>query len=648
MSLPIPKLDDKTFAELFQEARSLIPRHAPEWTDHNLSDPGITLIDLFAWLSEMQIYNLDRLTDENFLKFLKLLGTRPQPATAARAEVSFSFGENAPDFIFLPRGTQLAALDALAGRELIFETEEDLKLLHIELKQLLTRDASRWIDNTESNSLDNVFYFAFGETAEPGDQFYLGFDAFAALAGESIKVTINLYEVDLPQPAVPAEGESFTLTPPAELAWEYWNGSVWASLDVNDGASALAHNGRIEFSAPADLAKAGAAQPGAGLPTLVTEPLYWIRATLLKTGYEISPRIDTILFNTIAASHGVTFTDERHSGSGLPFQALELRHSPVLWNTLELEILEPDSQWRAWSEVADFDASGPEDRHYRLDLSAGVIRFGDGIHGRVPSGGEENIRVARYRAGGGEIGNIQANILNKFTDPLIAGVKATNRKPAAGGSEAETLEGAKQRARRDLKTRYRAVTSKDYETLTLSTPGVRIARAQALPLYHPQFPAIPFPGAVTVVVVPYILPDRPDQLPAPGEGLLKTVADYLDSRKLLTANLHVIGPEFVQVIVQAAVEIHPRMSLESVRLNVLDALKAFLDPLKGGPEKTGWPFGRPVFKSEIYQVIEGVEGVSCVSSVVLSSDSCIPGGENVKIPRVALVYSGAHSVTVKR
>jgi len=71
-NLPIPDLDDKTFEELVEEARTRIPLYAPGWTDHNLSDPGITLIDLFAWLAEMQIYSLNLLPDKNYLKFLKL------------------------------------------------------------------------------------------------------------------------------------------------------------------------------------------------------------------------------------------------------------------------------------------------------------------------------------------------------------------------------------------------------------------------------------------------------------------------------------------------------------------------------------------------------------------------------------------------
>ncbi len=74
MSLSKPILDNMVFEDLVKEAKSLIPVYAPEWTNHNPSDPGITLIELFAWLCEMIIYRIDQVPEENYLRFLNLLG----------------------------------------------------------------------------------------------------------------------------------------------------------------------------------------------------------------------------------------------------------------------------------------------------------------------------------------------------------------------------------------------------------------------------------------------------------------------------------------------------------------------------------------------------------------------------------------------
>ncbi|RPI77314.1 MAG: hypothetical protein EHM45_09590 [Desulfobacteraceae bacterium] len=77
MSLPIPDLDDKSFDDLLNEARMLIPVYNKEWTNHNPSDPGITLLELFAWLAEMTLFRLNRIPDEHYLQFLQLIGMEP-------------------------------------------------------------------------------------------------------------------------------------------------------------------------------------------------------------------------------------------------------------------------------------------------------------------------------------------------------------------------------------------------------------------------------------------------------------------------------------------------------------------------------------------------------------------------------------------
>jgi Baseplate J-like protein len=73
MPLPLPNLDDRTYTDLVEEARSLIPSERPQWTDHNPSDIGIILIELLAWLTEMALYRVNRVTDKNYETFLKLL-----------------------------------------------------------------------------------------------------------------------------------------------------------------------------------------------------------------------------------------------------------------------------------------------------------------------------------------------------------------------------------------------------------------------------------------------------------------------------------------------------------------------------------------------------------------------------------------------
>lgn len=73
MTITLPNLDDRDFDDLVAEVRSMIPQLAPSWTDHNPSDPGITLIELFAYISEMLMYRANCITDANKRVFLELL-----------------------------------------------------------------------------------------------------------------------------------------------------------------------------------------------------------------------------------------------------------------------------------------------------------------------------------------------------------------------------------------------------------------------------------------------------------------------------------------------------------------------------------------------------------------------------------------------
>ena len=85
MPIELPSLDDRKYADLVQEGLALIPRYAPEWTNHNASDPGITLLELFAYLSDIYLYRVDRISTAARAKFLKLLGGEVDPEQAGVA-----------------------------------------------------------------------------------------------------------------------------------------------------------------------------------------------------------------------------------------------------------------------------------------------------------------------------------------------------------------------------------------------------------------------------------------------------------------------------------------------------------------------------------------------------------------------------------
>jgi hypothetical protein len=128
MPIPLPNLDDRTYADLVLEARALIPRYAPQWTDHNPSDPGITLIELFAWLTEIIIFRLNRIPETSEARFVELLGRVFHPARSATVELTVTAGNLTVDPLVIPRGTPLIAQVSGRAALLAFETLHDLQL----------------------------------------------------------------------------------------------------------------------------------------------------------------------------------------------------------------------------------------------------------------------------------------------------------------------------------------------------------------------------------------------------------------------------------------------------------------------------------------------------------------------------------------
>ena len=108
----IPKinLDDRTFDDIFNDALRLIPRYCPEWTNHNTSDPGITLLELFSWMTEMTIYRLNKVPDKTYLSLLELMGLSLVTPQSARAIVQFFPVEGMYKNIEIKQGTQIAAV----------------------------------------------------------------------------------------------------------------------------------------------------------------------------------------------------------------------------------------------------------------------------------------------------------------------------------------------------------------------------------------------------------------------------------------------------------------------------------------------------------------------------------------------------------
>ena len=131
MLLPVPNLDDRRFQDLVDEAKRRIPRYCPQWTDHNVSDPGVTLIELFAWMTEQYLFRLNQVPDKNFITFLDLIGVRLAPAQPARGDVTFilSSAPTPERRMIIPRWTEVATERTETEEAIVFTTDRDAEVL---------------------------------------------------------------------------------------------------------------------------------------------------------------------------------------------------------------------------------------------------------------------------------------------------------------------------------------------------------------------------------------------------------------------------------------------------------------------------------------------------------------------------------------
>jgi hypothetical protein len=648
----IPLIDARRYDAIFKELRARIPHYTPEWTDFNDSDPGMTLVQLFSWMSDMLLYRMGKVPELNYIKFLELIGIELRPAEPARAEITFPLKHDFDKpYLIIPERTQVSAESNDGGPPIIFETETSLTALTANLDRVQVFDRGSCSDFSSAHNEPGQSYDPFGSSATADNALLFGLDCGKDKNGkdrdfpDTTMINLMLWAESSATGPAPCDcGLPETrVYLSSNIAWEYWIGNEWKPLVLlKDETVGFSRSGHILLKSPGkgEMQKCQIGQ--------VSEERFWIRARVVRSGNEQPKKVYAIRTNTVSAIQAQTVSNEVVGDSdGSPNQAYKLANAPVVSGSLQLHVFEEDGEYHDWQEVPDFFGSGKEDRHYVLNRTSGELRFGDGINGMIPPGlpesNGESIVAAEYRFGGGARGNVKAGTITSLLSSL-SGVdegKVANLRDADSGRDEETLDEAKERAPQSLKSRCRAVTESDFEEFAKAAANIK--RAKALPLFHPSFPGVKVPGVVTVIVVPDV--DTPN--PQPGEGTLRTVCDYLNKRRLLTTELYIVGPTYNKVSIEADVIAEDRADAAEVQKNVESTLLEYFHPLKGGEDGMGWPFGGDIFFSKVYQQIFSVSGVSRVERVTVTLDGVAAEDcKDVSICDGALVYSTDHTVNV--
>jgi predicted phage baseplate assembly protein len=210
-------------------------------------------------------------------------------------------------------------------------------------------------------------------------------------------------------------------------------------------------------------------------------------------------------------------------------------------------------------------------------------------------------------------------------------------------SKTNTLDQIDRARVRELRTPTNAVSVLDLERMALDVPGTRVARARAWPGVHGRFSCLSAPGSVTLVVIP----DLQVTQPQPSAGLLRALKKYLNRRRMVTTMLDVVGPMYLAVSVSATVHLRRGAGPAEVNGRIEQALNTFLNPLRGGPDGRGWPFGRPVYRAEILQLIDGVPGVDHVSDLALFAEGGSPQCGNLTLCPTWLVAAASHDIRIE-
>jgi predicted phage baseplate assembly protein len=420
--------------------------------------------------------------------------------------------------------------------------------------------------------------------------------------------------------------------------------------------------------------------PAMGKYAVADKEFYWVRARVREITpeetadgmrpYRLTPRLRKLSVaswgGTTQATHAQKIDHEFLGQSdGVPGQRFSLQFTPILerqpGETLVVQVESSDASAgsQVWKEVSDFSDSTAQDQHFTLDSLSGELRFGpavrqpDGtikLYGAIPPRGS-NLLFQSYRYGGGQEGNIQVGVLNtlKTSIPFIA--RVSNRRPAWGGLDAESLESAMMRAPAMLRTRERAVTESDFEFLARQALPAAIGRVKCLQP-RPADAGRIIPGQIFVLVIPRISnPEgflQPEQLTLPDQDVA-ALTRVLDDRRLLTTRLDVRPPAYYWVAVNVELRAAPGANQARVEAEVLRRLYRFLNPLTGGAERAGWPFGRDLFLSDVYQCLQGTPDILFVRNVQMFAAR--PGGEAQGNPLESLdvvahgvVASGKHTV----
>ena len=220
MVLPAPNLDDRHFQDLVDDAKRLVQQRCPEWTDHNVSDPGVTLIEAFAQMVDQLIYRLNRVPDRNYIKFLELIGVELRPPAAARGKVTFWLSAPQPQTVVVRRETEVATPRTDVADPVVFSTIRDLDIVPCSFDRAGALGAGGEATDYTTALRAGGEFECFQSSPQPGDALLVGLSNAVPSCAVVIRMNCRVRGVGV-RPDWPP------------LIWEAWTGSGWTACDLD-------------------------------------------------------------------------------------------------------------------------------------------------------------------------------------------------------------------------------------------------------------------------------------------------------------------------------------------------------------------------------------------------------------------------------
>ncbi|BBU33473.1 putative baseplate assembly protein (plasmid) [Burkholderia sp. THE68] len=590
-----PNLFDRRFADFMDLARSRLPALAPDWTDYNAHDPGITLLELLAWVAEAQLYALGCDRRDERENFAALMGLAPHGPRAARGLIWPDHGDaEAQAALRYPR---LIGRDALVHvldmPAPAFSPTHAIVLAPLRIASLKSHLARcEVIDQTVANARGRLAFMPFGLSAGPHDVLRMNFEP---LGGTPLLPPEPLDDACL------AIGVRIDGAPDAPRDHDAHAAAIEATLVTRDARRSL----RVVEDTTGGFLHTGAVLLDVSGIARDTQPLALeFRA---PRGFERAPAILHIEPGVVPVEQGRVIGRELHIAQGIPCEYFDLERAGLAFEPGEapvvLEVADVGA-FPAWRQVMRLADHGPEDRVFSLDPVTGRVSIGNGVNGRLlPAGAQV---FASYRVNDGELGNVARN--RRWIAPGFIGAIGVNPDAVAGGAARSGPRDDQLAARRSAQNAHPLVSADDIERATCALPGLGVGRAWLIPASTDALTLVAMQTR-TGGVEPAAIPETPRWLEA--------VRRRLAPRIPLGARLAVVAPRYAQFGVVCRIEAAPERDPAAVVRAVEAALRERGSLVGDTPVAPERPFGLPLTRRDVVAWLQTLPEVRRVQALRL-------------------------------